>query len=540
MATVAQWFGEKSNTKARKHLDKWVTGRRNGGEPEGVRGLLTRLQDKHGFPFQDHTALWKFVKREHGAIGSPAPAVEEHHRSAGDLKKIESGSDFFVTSAVSNCYANPKFLKAIKHWQREHDAKIIVNGVRYKNPTRLGEEIADEWYDPTLAPYMLNQEIRPHPLLSILPTKIQATTANPLPPRLAALTQNRHAIFGHPQLAMRTVPTLNGEAKVMWSTGAITEPHYSDTLAGTMGEFHHSLAGVIVQVRGDELTMREVTWDGEAFIDLDRHYSETGSRAAPPALALVMGDIHVRHTSDVVMEATFGTSPGQCGLYPLMKHKTVVLHDLPDFGSVNPHEMNNHLSRAAKASKGRTNVQDEVDDIANWLNALPTGPEVVVVRSNHDEFLTRWLQAGERNVDPENKRFYHWLSLRMLDEHEATGRFPITLATALEPSVRKGIRFLDFDESFRLGGIELGQHGHLGPNGSRGMIKNYALLAVRTVIGHSHSPGIWQGCYQGGQSGVERHGYNVGPSGWWTAHVSVLANGRRQMHLITRSGRYRG
>ena len=533
--TVAQWFAK--HPQAKKRLDKWVGDRRSGEESDGIRGLLAHLQNSHAFPFQDHTSLWKFAKREHGTIESPkkAPAVHTHTRTDTELRKIEKGDTFFVTSAVSNCYADPGFLQAIERWREELGAKVIVNGVRYQNPTRPNEEVADEWYDPALARYMLNQEIRPHPKLSILPTKVQATASNPLPPRIAGLTQGRHTILGHPQLAMKTVPTLDGEAKVMWSTGAITRPQYSETLAGTMGEFHHGLAGVIVEVRDDDVLMREVTWDGNGFTDCEWDFRADGTYEAPAPLALVMGDIHDPLVSKDVMEATFGEG----GIYDCMKHERIVLHDLADFRNVNPHDWGK-LTHAALAQSGRNSVQDDIDSTAQWINNLPTDPDLVVCRSNHDEFLTRWLQDGERNVTPVNRKLYHELSFQILDEFNRTGKFPVTLELALRGKVREGVRFLNFDESFRLAGVEMGQHGHLGPNGARGSILNYARMAVRTIIAHAHSPGIWQGCYQVAHSGVQDHGYNRGPSSWWNAHVTLHANGQRQMHLITVKGRWRG
>lgn len=532
--TISEWFA--GNKKASAEVEKWVSDNRCGEDVGGIRGLLIRFHEVYDYPFRDHTALWDFIKKTHGtySVEKVEPVAP---RSDRDIRQIESGQDFFCTSAVSNCYADPKFLSAVEHWKADHNAKIIVNGVRYVNPTRPGEEVKDEWYDPALTDYMLNQEIRPHPRVSIMPTKIQATTSNPLPPRLAGLTKGRHVIFGHPQLAMKTVPTLHGEAKVMWSTGAVTKPHYSDTLAGTLGAFHHGLGGVIVQIRGDDILMREVTWDGTGFMDLETYYTANGADGKFRApLALVMGDIHVRLTDDRIMESTFGED----SIFGFLGHQRIVLHDLPDFRTINPHEWQNQLTRAALSTVGRTDLRAEVEDIAKWVNDLPTAPEVIVVRSNHDEFLTRWLQGGEKNVEPHNRLLYHQLSARMLEHHEAHGEFPITLEEALKGKLSRDVRFLRFDESFRIAGVEMGQHGHLGPNGARGSIINYARLATRTIVGHTHSPGIWQGCYQVGHSAVPRHGYNVGPSGWWNAHTTLHFNGQRQMHLICRSGAWRG
>ena len=43
-------------------------------------------------------------------------------------------------------------------------------------------------------------------------------------------------------------------------------------------------------------------------------------------------------------------------------------------------------------------------------------------------------------------------------------------------------------------------HGDKGPNGARGSIRNLRRIGIRSVIGHTHSPGIDEGCYQVGTS----------------------------------------
>jgi hypothetical protein len=94
------------------------------------------------------------------------------------------------------------------------------------------------------------------------------------------------------------------------------------------------------------------------------------------------------------------------------------------------------------------------------------------------------------------------------------------------------VRVLDEDESFRLGGVELGMHGDRGPNGSRGSIRNLRRIGVKSIIGHSHSPGIDEGCYQVGTSTRLRLEYNHGASSWLNCHCILHADGKRQLVVI--------
>ena len=100
-------------------------------------------------------------------------------------------------------------------------------------------------------------------------------------------------------------------------------------------------------------------------------------------------------------------------------------------------------------------------------------------------------------------------------------------------------RYLELDESFMLGGTELGGHGHLGINGARGSIRSDARLGVKSIGGHVHSPEIFQGARRAGIYGKVYHGYNHGPSGWLQTQIGMLANAKAQMfHVI--KGRWRG
>jgi hypothetical protein len=517
------------------------------------RAVVAQLRSDWSFPFKDHTSLMDFA-----ADGWPLPkpvaastpssttiqVLESFKRTTADLRALEKCETFFITSAVNNCDADPDFLQAVTHFCDERDAQLLINKVRYKNPTRRDDAATvGEWWDKNLREFMLEQELRPHPFVSIMTMKAQATAANPLPTRADALTKDRSAIFGHPQLSLRTVPVPHlQDPKTLYSSGACTVPWYSDTVAGELAEFHHSIGGVVLEVRGDKFFMREVTWStrDKAFIDIDRKYTADGVEAAPPALLLNMGDIHVPIHSPEVMHATFG--PG--GIYEVTQPAELMIHDLANGEEVNPHEFQNSLLRGALGARGSLNVEAGIRKVMAWLDGLPRDCKRTVVRSNHDEFYDRWLQAGERHVEPENKLFYHELSAAMLRGYEAdTFEFPQALETAIDllGGLESEVRWLNHDESYRVAQIEQGMHGHYGTNGSRGNLKMFARVGSRSNTAHAHGYGIWQGGYQNGHSAKRKHGYNKGMlSGWGWAHTLLNALGYRQMLIIKYGGEYRG
>lgn len=542
---IASWF--EAHPAAVQAVRTWIAAHRHGESPGGSRSMVDELRRTYGYPFKDHTSFQQWAKRAfpdgYESVTQkrnckPAdPGMLKFRRTDADIRRIERKENFLFTCAIEGQVADTAFLEACLQWRKANDGILAVSPLNYENPRTRDEanEIEardDSWWDPRLADFMLYNELRPHRRLSLMTTKTQATAANPLPARLSGRTQGRSAIFPHPQVAMRTVPTPQHKLpKILYSSGAITSKFYSDTVAGDMADFHHTLGGVIAEVRGDQFHLREVTWDGAGFIDCDKRYTPSGVEPAPPPDALVMGDVHAPHfVAQNVMRATFDPS----GIVPTLSPRRLVLHDLADNRWCNPHEVNNTLLRAALAARGGLSMKRELQAVYDWLADLPGFEEIAVVYSNHDDFLYRWLDKGK--PEPENEKLYNKLKFLMLDQcDEDTLAFPIALELALREmgQPRDDLRFLRPDESYVVNGVELGMHGHYGPNGARGSLRNLALIGIRSMFGHVHSPGIWQGAYAVGMSSNYRHGYNHGPSSWLQSHGLVHANGYRQLlHII--------
>ncbi len=541
--TIAEWFSQ--HPEAVEATRCWLEGLLSGGDETRIQAFVRHLITEHDYPWRGQTGFRKWALYEFGSTYTEAvsmvrtPAQLSFARSTDDIRALERCENFVVGSAVNNCDVIPGFWQAIGRYCDERQGARLFNPIRYNNPKSPSEteRIREtERWAPELEGHMLDDEIRPHPLLSFMTTKAQATVDNPLPLRVNGRTKARSAVIGHPQLCMRTVPTPSEKLpKILYTTGAVTEKRYGESLAGDQADFHHTAAAVVVEIRGDRFHLREITWDGEKFIDYDRAYYADRIEIAPRPEALVMGDIHSPYGPAAnVQHATFG--PGS--IYEVLRPRRLFLHDTADSKSVNPHEFGKQLTRAAMWAQGKTNLYEEMRKVKGWLRELPEFEEVLVVRSNHDFFLDRWLEAGERNVEPENKEMYHRLCAEMLAHHRRTGRFPIALEVALnwvDPDLRlpEELRFLQFDDPYQILDVLLAMHGHLGPDGARGSIKNLARIGARSMVGHSHSPGIWQGVYMVGLSAEYRQGYNVGPSSWLQTHALLHANGYRQMiHII--------
>lgn len=559
-SVVRSWFAK--NRGAEKVVRGWLASRKPNSSklPNGLKLLLTTLREEYGYPYTTYDALRDFATERWPGLANPTPGVGRAHndfsRTDADLREIGKAKTFIFGCAVNNMGANGAFVSAVERLAEETQGRILSCPIMYINPRRAGESAGDakarvdrwgrqepeEWWDERLRPYMINSEIRPHPLLSLMARKVQATANNPLPAKIDGRTKGRSAVTGHPQVSMRTVSTPGAKLpKQLWSSGAFTRPDgYSDTDAGDMAEFHHSEAAVIAQVQGDEFYLRNITWDGESFIDLDRRYYADRTEPAPRPEALVTGDTHAPYGLDpVVRAATYGAG----GLIERYQPKRVMWHDLADSEFCNPHEWADRLTHAIAAMDGRGSGHQEFMDLAGFVDSVPGGPEYYVVPSNHDMFLDRWLNAGERNVTPENEELYYTLNAQARRHYRKNGNLPTFLEMALRPRMKSGrtdITFLPLENEFSVLGVLLGQHGHKGPGGARGGLKNMSKIGTRGIFGHIHGPGIWQGAYFVGTNSILRPRYIHGsPSNWLHTDALLHANGYRQL-LTLINGRHRG
>lgn len=448
----------------------------------------------------------------------------------------ESAGDhpvYVITAAVNDSPVHNAFLRAIRVYCDARKARLIVIPVRYKNPTSDRETDRLYQWAPVLSPWIVDKRLRICDGLQVLADiKIQPTAVDPLS-GMDTITGTDCGIFGHTKIALRSIATRGHELpKLLLTTGAVTRPSYSDTKAGKKGEFHHVCGATVVEVDGDTFHLRHVhaAADG-SFIDLDRRYSPKGVTAAPPALALVMGDLHAERHDPSVLVAT-----GE--ILATLKPKRLVLHDVLDFGSASHH--NSWWERFSRRITGRDKVIDELRETCELIDALHRkGQETVIVSSNHNDHLARWLADHRNGDDVQNAAIYHAAKSAVIQAIErGKGLLPNIFEVVARPMLKRPATFLGDRDSMTVAGIELAYHGDKGPNGARGSAKSFDRIGAKSIIGHSHSPAIVGGCFQTGTSSLLDMGYNVGPSSWLHSHVVVYASGKRShIHIIGGSWR---
>lgn len=455
-------------------------------------------------------------------------------------KDVKKKKRFIITSAMNNCFVDDNLWASIESYAKHNDAQILVIPVRYKNPTSQREcakqQLEDAWWDTRVLPYASDDCVKLHEHLHIMGhVRVQATAVNPLS-SLGALSGGASAIFGHSQLAMQMVATpQNKLPKVMYTTGSCTIPVYSRTKAGIKANFHHTAGAVIAEIDGPRFYIRSITADETGgFYDLDRYYSPKGVRKSKGILALVTGDEHAMFADSKCKQATYLADDS---IAKVLKPSKVVRHDVFDGYSISHHNREDPLVNYSKHQNGHQSVQYELElTLKHIEETTPKGAENIIVSSNHHDHLLRWMkEVHAPKREPWNAVTWLelWLELvKTVDWKERGMVHQDPFALWMKARSKVPMRFLGPDSDERVADVAIGMHGHHGINGSRGTLNQFAKIGVKTIVGHSHTPGIKYGCFQVGTSSTLRMEYTKGPSSWAHAHAIVHDNGKRQLLFV--------
>lgn len=476
----------------------------------------------------------------------------------GELKR------YIITSAQNNTDAHVPFFENLVAYAEILDAQVLVGSYSYnrasysqkstkrdRGPT--SDDRAEDWYDPIFEPYFMDEPLELAPMLewrgelNILPTAKRPLSS------LETYTQRRSGIFPHAKIALASVAgTADDGAKMNYTTGTATMLNYVQKKAGLEAEFHHTYGAHIVEVDHEgDWHVRQLNADSKGdFYDI-ADFGTTGAvlvsngevTAGIDVEGANWGDLHARVIDHEIRDLAFGEG----GILDTLRPRHQFAHDILDFRARNHHEIKNHHKMFLRHREGFDDVAKEVENVKQLLDLMQRDFSVtVVVDSNHDRALERWLQEADYKRDPLNAIFFLECELEW---HRIKSKDPEADYHHLREALRrigvsKDVLFLGPDDSFVLcddgsGGIEHGMHGHLGPNGSQGTPLNLSKMGRRANTGHTHSACIVDGLYVAGTFSRLRLDYNKGPSAWSHSFIVTYPNGKRAIVTIY-NGKWRG
>ncbi len=459
---------------------------------------------------------------------------------------------YVLTSAQNNTHVHSRLWRNLQAYAAHRGARLLVSRFTYnkasygkrsvKPGTKSVEDYSDLWYAPEIEAHAFDDRLAITPSLTFCgEINISPTAARPLS-GFENYTGRSSGIFPHAKHAMVSIASLHA-AKFNYTTGCCTLRNYLQKKAGLKAEHTHTYGALVVEVDEDgRWFVRQLQADEQGdFQDLDVSVTGGRVRIGQRVEAVQWGDIHVDQLDPQVRATNWGVG----GILDTLRPRYQFLHDTLDFKSRNHHDARDPHEQFRKYARGVDNVEQELRRVATFLadEAARAGCATVVVESNHDRALLRWLRDSEFRADPANAEFY--LRAQRLVYGALRDERPLHLFGEIvrQMGAPRATRFLSTGESFvtckSVGGIENGLHGHAGPNGTRGTPAQFARLGRATNTGHTHSAGIIDGAFTAGVSARLRMGYNDdGPSSWSHSHIVTYPRGGRAIVTLWQ-GRWR-
>lgn len=535
------------------------------GKPRWVCHKGRRNKDNYCYSTVDPDA----PMRDFTGVPKKASKGRKPYRRKIDHRRI------LFTAAQNATPLNFGFWNALKACAKDLDAEIAVIPLRYKNATSIWTESqrnAEHWLrdlaehelaeqgvtsgnfhrkaayrdteltweqicDEYVGKYLYEQRKKFNDnIVAVGDVKIEPTRQDPLT-GMEGFTRGESGIFGHTRLRMKCISTPQDRLpKILTTTGACTVPNYTDSTAGKRGEFHHVAGAVLLEIESrSKFHIHHLNAiDDGSFIFRRKAYLSDGSVSpAGPDKAMIFGDAHYRFADPKVVEATFG--PG--GLVDQHDPEVLVWHDLLDAYFGNPHhaKAKNPFVKKAKEAAAYHIAADEVFETIEWMSRLGAGRKNIIVPSNHDDMLARWIIREDwRDLAGVNMEFYLETALHMA----RTARMSNTGAEYDDPFIywlnqraEGDVQPLDPEQTYMVGDIALNYHGDCGPGGARGTVNNLSKIGVKLITGHGHAPEIKDGHTRVGTMTATTAEYVTGPNNWMNAHATIDAFGKRHLHF---------
>lgn len=438
-----------------------------------------------------------------------------------DVRKFKR---FVVTTVVGGCDLHKGFYKSIKKYCEVNDAALLL--LMCADPAKSsGSKFS--MHPQLMSEHIVTSDVALNSNIFISTIKLSAKHIDPITSLTRIGQRSGSFIYASPKQRLKMTPTSNTKMPhAVMTTGAITMPNYQtdrymSERTAYIAHNDHVMGAIVVEIENDSIyhfRQIQAEWSTGNFIDLGKMYSKD-SVTEVKAAAFIMGDYHSGSTDP-------GARKAWQEVLASVPTKRVFFHDLFDGMSINHHDQHKKLLKARRFADNKTSLDKELRGVTKDINEYtPLVDEVVIVKSNHDVFLERYLDEAMYVEDPQN----HLLALELA---AAMGRGEDPLKYGVEKyglKDKEKVRWLSIDEDFRIARIECGAHGHKGANGAKGSIRAMENAYGNSVSGHEHTPQILRGAWVVGTSSLLKLSYNEGPSSWMHTSCIVYDNGSRQL-----------
>lgn len=493
--------------------------------------------------FGNLTKLHSHIETEHNDILSDNLAHESQIFGEKRLVELQENlkkfKRFVITTAVTEKNVFEPFYQSLKSYCEKNDALLLIiacSDIASTSTTSKG------WtFDPVLKnEHFIRDETKLNERFFISNIKMSAKHINPTTGMSRVGQRKASYVFASPKQFLEIVATssnVDRSPMALMTTGAITMPDYNNERymsqrTSYIAENDHVMGALIVEIENSKaFHFRQLQANNRGeFVDFGTRYKPDGTTASE-SCTLVLGDWHSGKTSKTIKESI-------SSLVYSANVQDIVIHDLFNGSSVNHHIRNVPLKMAARAMSNDDSLENELYFVGadiNYLHDVIMG-NLIIVKSNHDEWLERYLEDGAYTKDPMN----HYMSLDLAKAYldgEMVLRYAVEKYGELNEPDR--IVWLDRTDDHNIAGTELGQHGDIGTSGKPATMQSIEKDVGRAVVGHIHSSAILRGVYRVGTSTDLQQDYNrKGASSWTQTHALVYNDGSVQLINFI-NGKYR-
>lgn len=471
--------------------------------------------------------LHKHIQEQYSSIIDKIFISVEKIFNENEIVLNNNTKKYIITTAVADSKPHEGFIKNLEYYAKMHNAQIVImpcesvtNSFEKKTAT-FNPIFYNKDYLFVTKDVQLND--------NLCLCSIQVSAKQPKPITGLSRLGNREGsfVFASTKQFLEYVPSGNrrGINYSIMTTGACTvSNYYSETFVSKrlsyIAEKDHTLGAIIVDIKDDRyFDFRQIQADENgSFIDFGVLYENETTKEVKTNI--VLGDLHAHYEDEKAVNYFIDK-------FKNLNIDALFLHDTFDGHSIN-HHITSIAEKAARSNRKESNLAEELIKTHNSVSKLNLAldpDKIYFVKSNHDEFLTRYLADGRYISDPEN----HYLSL--------------SIAKALfenEDTLKRGFKevnlplndnwiFLDRNSSIKIGGVECASHGDLGLNGAQPSLATLEKVYGNCVVGHTHSAAIQRGVFRVGTLSKLDMGYNRGPSSWTQTCCLLYENGQRQL-----------
>lgn len=413
--------------------------------------------------------------------------------------KVPEGDRILLISYLVKSKVNRPFFKNVQSFAEINNYRIVVIPLNFINPTTetgYQKALEDEWFDPIIVPYLCFEPFTVGLIAVRADVRINPSNQNPVASVKSFVYT--HTIFGHTSQNMGCkANSVYENPHQIWMTGHCSEFKSVKNLAVKRAEYTARYGFLLIE--HGKIRNVHATRAGD-FVDNSTYYPAKGEPRLSKNQAAILGDIHIGLHDESAIDWVFNK-------FDDLSISTLVLHDLFDGNSVNPHSCVKEQRSIFK------DLGEEVQETRQWLQAFAEDHEVLLVNSNHHVFIGRWFKE-KRGKD---------LTQAELDVYAdfIKGGYP-----ALFPEAEH----IKYDH--RIYGVAVGRHGHAGINGSKGSIMSDYKSGQRSIGGHSHEAGIMGGAERVGCLTQIPMGYNGNQLSTSAHSFAVLSENGKIQHFL--------